>query len=46
MEAAARVAFETVLDVMPKLSTVTHIRFVLYSAADLKTHRNVLAELT
>ena len=46
MAAAARVAFETVLERMPTLAAVTHIRFVLYSSADLEIHQSVLVELT
>ena len=45
MAPAARVALKTVLDELPRLSTVTHIRFVLFNAADQRLHAQVLEEL-
>lgn len=36
MEAAARVALETVTDAAPRLSSVKHIRFVLFDEADVR----------
>lgn len=45
MEAAARVALRTVLDEIPKLSSVKRIRFVLYAAEDEAIHTRVLEEL-
>lgn len=44
MEPATRVALKTVLDEVPRLSSVKHIRFVLFSAADEQVHAEVLAE--
>ncbi|MEX2525681.1 MAG: macro domain-containing protein [Gammaproteobacteria bacterium] len=44
MEPAARIAFRTVLDEIPQLAIVKHIRFVLFSEADQKLHADVLAE--
>lgn len=46
VEPAARVAFTTVLDVIPQLSAVEQIRFVLFSESDLRVHERVLEELT
>lgn len=45
VDAAARVALTAVLDEVPKLASVTHIRFVLYGAADERAHDDVLAHL-
>ncbi len=45
MEPAARVAFETVIHRLPRLSSVKHIRFVLYHRADLRVHERVLKAL-
>ncbi len=45
MEPAARVAFKTVLETMPKLLSVKHIRFVLFSKVDQRLHVRVLEEL-
>lgn len=45
MEAAARIAFKTIIDELPRLSTVKHIRFVLFDAADQRLHARVLEEL-
>ena len=45
MEEAARVAFGTVLEVIPQLKSVKHIRFVLYSERDFKIHEQVLTSV-
>jgi O-acetyl-ADP-ribose deacetylase (regulator of RNase III) len=45
MEAAARVALRTVIEEIPKLTSVAHVRFVLYGAGDESTHARVLEEL-
>ena len=45
MEEAARVAFTTIIQMIPKLKFVRHIRFVLYNDQDLKTHEKVLKEM-
>jgi O-acetyl-ADP-ribose deacetylase len=45
-EPAARVAFKTVLETIPQLSLVSHIRFVLFSEADLRLHARVLEEVS
>lgn len=45
MEAAARVALRTVLDEIPRLSSVKYIRFVLYGPSDATVHTRVLEEL-
>ncbi len=42
MEPAARGAFKTVIDVLPRLSSVKHIRFVLFQTADVRVHERVL----
>ncbi len=42
MEVAARVAFKTLIDLLPRLSSVQHVRFVLFSAADVQVHEGVL----
>ncbi len=44
MEPAARIAFQTILDEIPQLENVRHIRFVLFSEGDQKLHADVLAE--
>lgn len=46
MEPAARIAIGTVLDEVPDLSVVTHIRFVLFGQAALEIHEQVLEDLT
>ncbi len=45
MEPAAKVAFTTVLDELPRLLSVKLIRFVLFRDADLRLHERVLEEL-
>jgi len=44
-EAAARVAFRTILDALENLSSVKHIRFVLFNDADRELHDRILQEL-
>lgn len=44
-EEAARVAFRTILEVIPQLDHVKRMRFVLYSKRDLEIHERVLGEL-
>lgn len=46
LEPAARIAVGTVLDLAPKLTSVRHIRFVLYDARDLEIHNRVLEHLS
>lgn len=46
MEPAARVALTTILDQLPQLSSVRHMRMVLYSQRALEIHRRVLEEIT
>lgn len=45
MEPAARVAFGTILDKLPGLSSVKRVRFVLFDAADHRLHARILEEL-
>jgi len=45
MEAAARVAFATVLEAAPRLRSVRCVRFVLFSEEDRRLHERVLHEL-
>lgn len=45
MAEAARVAFTTIFQEAPALSSVKHVRFVLYDAADQRLHTQVLEEL-
>ncbi|SRR5579875_3607119 len=44
MEAAARVAFTTIFEELPRLSSVKHIRFVLFSGEDQRIHAKALEE--
>lgn len=46
MKAAARVAFSAILDEASKLSSVNHIRFVLFSEGDRDIHLRILQELS
>lgn len=46
MEAAARVAFQAVLGMLRGLSSVKHVRFVLFDSADVNVHERVLGEMT
>ncbi|MFO7850061.1 MAG: macro domain-containing protein [Spirochaetia bacterium] len=43
-EAASRIALKTVLEILPQLSQVKHIRFVLYSSSDAQTFEQLLKE--
>lgn len=45
VEAAARVAFGAIIEMLPRLTAVRHIRFVLFDAADERVHASVLEEL-
>ncbi len=45
MEPAARIAIETVLDRAPTLTSVDHIRFVLFDEAAFEAHTEALASL-
>ena len=46
LKLAARVALQTVLDEAPALSTVEHVRFVLYGRRAQEVHAQILQELT
>ncbi|MCC5930003.1 MAG: macro domain-containing protein [Cyclobacteriaceae bacterium] len=46
VEEAARVAFNAITDYIPRLKSIRKIRFVLYSASDLRIHEKVLHEIT
>ncbi len=46
LEEAARVALKTVLEEIPKLSSVKRVRFVLFSAKTLEAFEKTLGELT
>lgn len=45
MEPAARIAFRTVKETAPELETLSHVRFVLYSAADQALHARIMEEV-
>jgi len=45
MEPAARIAFKTLIDMVPQLSSVKYIRFVLFNDVDFHVHERVLNEL-
>lgn len=45
MEEAARVAFKTILDMVPTLKSVNIIRFVLWDRKALEVHERVLEEI-
>lgn len=45
MEAAAEVAFKTIVEMIPTLKSVKRVRFVLYSQRDLERHENVLRQI-
>jgi O-acetyl-ADP-ribose deacetylase len=45
LEAAARTALSVVVDALPGLSVVNHVRFVLYSERDLEVFQRNLDEL-
>lgn len=42
---AAQVAFKTLLNLLPDLNTLRHIRFVLFSAEDARLHAEVLKNI-
>jgi len=44
-EPAARIALKTIADMLPRLSTVRHLRFVLFSEADRSLYERLLGEL-
>lgn len=46
MEPAARIALQTVLEMIPRLSSVKHIRFVLYNDSARRIHEQALEELS
>jgi len=46
LEEATHIAFETIVHELPRLKSVQHIRFVLFSEKDLKVHEQVLNDLT
>lgn len=46
LEEAAEIALSTVLNMMPKLESVDHIRFVLYDRRAYRIHADVLQRLT
>jgi len=45
VDKAARVAFTTILSMVPELLSVTSIRFVLYNKESFEVHESVLAEM-
>lgn len=45
-EPAAKVAFKTVIDELPRLQSVEHIRFVLFGEGDLHVHEQALEAWT
>lgn len=46
MEPAARVAFQTILKELDSLSSVNHIRFVLFDATDRELHDQIIQQMT
>ncbi|WEU39825.1 MAG: macro domain-containing protein [Candidatus Odinarchaeum yellowstonii] len=46
VEEAAKIAFKTIIELIPELKYVKRVRFVLHSERDLQTHEKILAELT
>jgi O-acetyl-ADP-ribose deacetylase (regulator of RNase III) len=46
VEPAARIALKTILDEVPGLVSLEHIRMVLFDAADQRVHARMLMELT
>lgn len=46
LKPATRIAVKTVLETLPRLSSVRHIRFVLFSATDAQVYSEVLAGMT
>lgn len=45
LEAAARVALKTLIEELPGLSSVKHIRFVLFAESDRKVYEQIIEEL-
>ncbi|MDA3950645.1 MAG: macro domain-containing protein [Spirochaeta sp.] len=45
MREAAQIAFATIAEALPDLSSVTHIRFVLYSRRDRDLHEEVMRDV-
>ncbi|MCK8515733.1 macro domain-containing protein [Methylonatrum kenyense] len=45
-EPATRIALTTVLEALPDLSAVKHVRFALFSSADQQRYEDVLTELS
>lgn len=43
LQSAAKIALKTVLDVLPDLTRVNHVRFVLFSDADLQVFAETLS---
>ncbi|MCJ8501648.1 macro domain-containing protein [Desulfatitalea alkaliphila] len=46
LEPAARVALGTIFEMLPMLSTVHHIRIVLFNSADIQVYEQVLNEFS
>lgn len=46
LEPAARIALNAISEILPDLSTVNHIRFVLFSNADKHVYEQVLTDFT
>ncbi len=46
LEPAARIALDTIFEILPDLSIVNHIRLVLFSGADKNVYEQVLTEFT
>jgi len=46
LEPGARIALNAISEILPDLSIVTHIRFVLFNNADKHTYEQVLTEFT
>ncbi|MFW6284585.1 MAG: macro domain-containing protein [Desulfosalsimonas sp.] len=44
LEPAARIAVKTVLEQLPNLKSVNHVRFVLFGSADYRVYEQVLEE--
>ncbi|MDV6343786.1 macro domain-containing protein [Nitrosomonas sp. Is37] len=44
LESATRIAFQTIFDMLPRLLTVKHIRFVLFSKADRQLYEQILGQ--
>ncbi len=46
LEPATRIAVDTVLKETPKLSSVNHVRFILFGESDLKVYEHIIEEMT